>query len=114
MSRSKSTIRQRGRVRAEPHPSRVGAWIGEYAKPTDAKLPADLQDIVQTWRCFYDDREMPARSDIRRTLRDLVSIGDDEARAAVLVMDGFTEAQLATAALRAYRREHPQPAAVPD
>ena len=109
--RPKVTFRRRGRIAAEPHPSK-GAWIGEYAKPSDEHLSPELRDIVQIWRCFYDNTKPPEK-DLRATLEALASIKDEDAQRAVRAMDGWTEAQLVTAALRAYKRKHPPPAPIP-
>lgn len=114
--RAKVTYRRGREIAREPHPSQQGAWIGEYAKPEDAELENDsLRDIVQTQRAISQwDGDEPSRQDVRATLRALSRAADDDARAAVRAIDGWTESLLVTAALQIFRKVHPQPAPVPD
>lgn len=112
--RPRITFRDGRRIANKPHWSRQGAWIGEYAKPEDDRLPSELRDIVQTWRAFYADAaRVPRRQDLRATLRRLALITDEDAQRAVRAIDGWTSARLATASLKNYRQEYPAPAQVP-
>lgn len=112
--RPKVTFRRGRDIAKEAHPSGA-AWIDEHAKPQDADLESDtLREIVQSWRTQYAlVAKLPGMQDVRATLEGLTTCSDEEALHAVRAIDGRTQALLATAALRVYRRRHPKPAAVP-
>jgi hypothetical protein len=113
--RKKITFLQRGRIANRPHLSQQGVWIRDHAK--DSELTAESRELIETWRCIYEPSHATPRQDMRATLEALARIGDDEARAAVGAIDLWTEASLATAALKMlkiYQQTHSQTASLPD
>jgi hypothetical protein len=80
----------------------------------DKALPAELRELVQTWRTHYELVALePRLQDLRATLQALAGASDEEATAAAGALDGWTEARLATAALRAFRRDRGVDARIP-
>jgi hypothetical protein len=52
-------------------------WTGEYAKPSDNDLPADLANLIAIYRCMaWRLDEEPPRRDIRATLAELADMDD--------------------------------------
>lgn len=110
MASPKITFRRRGR--AAIHASRYGRWVSQEIG--DEALPVELRELVQTWRTHHELVALgPGRQDLRATLRVLAGASDQEAAAAAGALDGWTEARLATAALRAFRRDRGIDAPIP-
>lgn len=87
----------------------LGALRGQggIADHNDSKLDPELAEIIQCWRVHYTVRR-PKNQDVKYTLEDLIACDDDGIRNAVRVMEPFTDAWLATGALRLWRQENPK------
>jgi hypothetical protein len=117
MSRPKVTFREGKKLRRKPQPL---AWWGvgvhskdwQKKKDDDEELPPCLAEIIQAARDNYAQRRTPSE-DVRATLRALVHVEDEQAARAVRLIDDYTEAELATAAARLWKRENPIIDAVP-
>jgi hypothetical protein len=106
MPSAKVTYRRRGKI-ARPAAAATAIWTEELAKASDAELAPALRELVQAWRAHYALLELkPPQQDIRATLEALSCIGNEDARIAAPAMDPWTQAWLATAALRVFRRKH--------
>ena len=118
MSRPKVTFREGKKLRRKPQPL---AWWGvgvhskdwQKKKDDDEELPPCLAEIIQAARDNYAQRRTPSE-DVRATLRALVHVEDEQAARAVRLIDDYTEAELATAATRLWRRENTDTDVVPD
>lgn len=82
--------------------------MGAHARESDRLLDPELADLLQTQRCLVKMvARKPSRADIRKTLEKLLSLDEPEQAAAIPLVDAYTEAELATGALRWYRLRIP-------
>jgi hypothetical protein len=80
----------------------------------DDALPAELRNLVRSWRELYRaDEEHPTDGRTRNALEKLAAVDDSGAVLAVRALNPRTEALLEAAALKAYRRKQPRAASVP-
>ncbi len=106
--RPRVTFRTEGRWHARAR------WLVEYARAEDAELPDELAQLLQQARWHYDSAAWPpARQDLRATLQALLAAPESDLQGALQLVDPWTEAQLATAALKLARLAHPVPAELP-
>lgn len=116
MSRAKVTFRDGKKLRRKPQPL---AWWGvavhssDWQLKRDEELPPRLAEIIQAARDNYAQRRIIS-GDVRATLRALAQVEDEQATRAVRLMDDYTEAELATASMRLWKRQNTDTDAVPD
>lgn len=104
--RPKPTFLAGGRFRR--HTSREAQWVGEHAKPSDHSRDPELADLLQMQRTvLHLVSDLPSRAEVRATLEKLLLLDDTQQARAITLVDSVTNAELATGALRWYRRRIP-------